>query len=369
MKSRANRVAIVGAGIVGLAHAWAASLRGDAVTVYERDTQAMGASVRNFGLGLVVGQPQGDLFDLAQQSRGLWLDFLNDAGCWHKTRGSVTVARTDAELQVLETFQAERGSQYGTEMIGAAAVAAHHAAGLGGLYSRSEIALDARQVIGALSQWLAQKHGVDFQYGVQVNGIALPYLDTSRGKREADQVVVCGGHDFQSLFPQHFAALGARRCALQMLRVANPGIDLGPTLMTGLSTLHYGAFTECAALAAPLAVLQREVAHNRPALLEHGIHLIVQQVGPSGDLILGDSHAYGESVSPFNHEEVDALILDLAEGLLQRPLRVLERWQGVYGSGRRAYEVIHPAVSVQAVAITAGVGMSIALALARRNLS
>ncbi|MEB0137151.1 TIGR03364 family FAD-dependent oxidoreductase [Actimicrobium sp. CCC2.4] len=364
-----HRTAVIGAGIVGLAHAWAASLRGDSVTVYERDTQASGASVRNFGLGLVLGQPAGELVELAQQSRAMWLDFFADTGCWHKAEGSLVVARSATELRVLEAFQEARGAQYGTRLLVRDEVAAQQVSGFGALFSPSEIAMDARQVIAVLTRWLAERHGVTFEFSVQVNAIDLPRLDTSRGQRSADEVVLCSGHDVQSLYPQHFAALGIRRCALQMQRLANPGVRLGPTMMTGLSTLHYGAFTECAALAGPLAALRDEVAQQQPALLEHGIHLIVQQVGDEGDLIIGDSHAIGETVAPFNDESVDTLILDLAQRLLQRPLQVRERWQGIYASGRRALEVLYPAPQVQAVVITSGIGMSIAFALARRQLA
>ncbi|MDE2430123.1 MAG: TIGR03364 family FAD-dependent oxidoreductase [Burkholderiales bacterium] len=369
MTAARHRVAIVGAGIVGLAHAWAAALRGDDVAVYEKDAQANGASVRNFGLGLVLGQAPGELLTLAQESRQLWLEFLTASGCWHKAKGSLVVARSQAELDVLEAFQEACSQLYGTALLSAADVAEHQLKGLGALRSPNEIAVDARQAIATLALWLQKQYGVQFHYGVQVKDIALPYIETNRGGRTADEVVICSGHDFQTLYPTHFAALGIRRCALQMQRVANPGICLDPALMTGLSTLHYGAFTQCAALEAPLQALRREVQEQAPALLEHGIHLIVQQVGKQGELIIGDSHVVADTLPPFNRADVDALILELAEDVLQKPLQVTERWQGIYASGRRPFEIVHPAASVQAIAITSGIGMSIAFALARRNLS
>ena len=52
-------VAVVGAGIVGLACALAAARRGLSVVVIDRDAQANGASIRNFGFVTVTGQPRG----------------------------------------------------------------------------------------------------------------------------------------------------------------------------------------------------------------------------------------------------------------------------------------------------------------------
>lgn len=86
--------AIVGAGIMGLAHAYALAKRGRRVLVFERNAQAMGASVRNFGMLWPVGQPAGIPFQTALQSRALCCRSCAKAACgtngqahciWHIT--------------------------------------------------------------------------------------------------------------------------------------------------------------------------------------------------------------------------------------------------------------------------------------------
>ena len=60
MTSPTFDLAVVGAGMVGLAHAYAAARAGKRVVVIERDARANGASIRNFGFITVTGQERGE---------------------------------------------------------------------------------------------------------------------------------------------------------------------------------------------------------------------------------------------------------------------------------------------------------------------
>src|SRR5215467_8785113 len=103
MENRAD-VAIVGAGIIGLAHAYEAALRGLRVVVLERNLCASGASVRNFGMIWPVGQPHGRTLETALRSRARWLEILEDARLPYWADGSLHVVHHDDEAAVAREF-------------------------------------------------------------------------------------------------------------------------------------------------------------------------------------------------------------------------------------------------------------------------
>src|SRR5262245_45471435 len=80
-------VAIAGAGVLGLAHAYHLARRGLRVIVFERHPRASGASIRNFGMLWPIGQPQGPLYELARRSLQHWLYVLRESNLWHDPCG------------------------------------------------------------------------------------------------------------------------------------------------------------------------------------------------------------------------------------------------------------------------------------------
>ena len=104
---------IVGAGILGLSHAYAAARRGLKVRVFERSATPLGASVRNFGQALVTGQPPGPMLDLARESRAIWDQWAQLASLQLKRNGSYLFARTEAEEHLLDAFCAGRAQEHG----------------------------------------------------------------------------------------------------------------------------------------------------------------------------------------------------------------------------------------------------------------
>lgn len=363
---------IVGAGILGLSHAYAAARRGLKVAVFERSETPLGASVRNFGQALVTGQPPGAMLELAKASRDIWGHWANVAGLQLKRNGSYLFARSEAEEHLLEAFCAGRAVEhnYNVELLRGAALRdlyggqfSHHRAALHGLDDQQ---LYSREAIPALINYLHSELGVEFHFSTLVRDIELGRLHSTAGSFSAEQIIVCSGHDYQTLLAEPIAALAPQICRLQMLR-ARPllTLNLQHALLTGLSCVHYGAFADLPEAAAVQAQILRETPH----LHDNGIHLLISPT-PYGELIIGDSHHYGRDPSPFNAEQVDNWMIELAEQTLDCRIQVIERWQGVYGArGPGPFSFLRPQPGVSVALMHSGVGMSVGPALAERNVA
>ncbi|OYQ15604.1 TIGR03364 family FAD-dependent oxidoreductase [Pseudomonas mandelii] len=363
---------IIGAGILGLSHAYAAARRGLKVKVFERSETPLGASVRNFGQALVTGQPPGAMLDLARASREIWAQWAQVAGVQLKRNGSYLFARTEAEEHLLEAFRAGRALEHGyrVDMLRGAALRdlyggqfSHHRAALHGMDDQQ---LYSREAIPALIDYLHRELGVDFHFSTLVRDIEPGRLHSTAGTFSADQIIVCSGHDYQTLLAEPIAELNPSICRLQMLR-ARPAanLNLQHALLTGLSCVHYGAFADLPE-AAPV---QAQILREAPHLHEHGIHLLISPT-PHGELIIGDSHDYGSDASPFNAEQVDDWLIELAEQTLGCKVQVVERWQGVYGSrGPGPFSFLRPMPGVSVALMHTGVGMSVGPAMAERNVA
>ncbi|WP_062432873.1 TIGR03364 family FAD-dependent oxidoreductase [Herbidospora daliensis] len=361
MTSRADLV-VVGAGVVGLAHAVEAVRRGWSVAVVERDGHATGASVRNFGHGCVTAQA-GAALDYALDARSAWVRLAREAGFWLRESGTVLVARHDDEMAVLGEFARERGDQV-VPLTGREVAERVGIESLGGAWFPLDVRVDPRTAVPAVARWLADQ-GVTFHWETAVHTIEPGLVGTSRGPLKAGAVVVCVGHDVDRHFPELSALYGVRRCALHMLRVADPyRREIAPAVLTGFSMLRYDGFAALPGLKAVRARLETESA----PLVDAGLNLMFTQ-RPDGDLVIGDTHHYATTLDPFNAEDLDRLVLRETARLLGVPrLEVRERWRGVYASAARPFLDVSPMAGVRVVSVTSGIGMTTAFGLAPRVL-
>lgn len=366
-------VIVVGAGMLGVAHAWAAAKRGLSVAVIERSRQAHGATVRNFGQVIVTGQSPGMMLSHAQQARELWLELAAKAGFHVRANGALVLARNADEADVLQEFADTRLNQegYRAQLLSSREVArlyggrlAHHCSAIQG---HDDLQIYSREALPAITRYLAESLGVTFITGTLARAVEGGLVRSTAGDFQGGHVFVCPGHDYLTLMPELFAPMDLEVTRLQMLRAvfeSNPIEQLDRPVLTGLSCVHYGAFSDL-----PSAQVLRDIIQERsPYLLENGIHLLISPT-PYGELIIGDSHRYGQDAPPFNDEAVDNAMLELASQALGARLRVVERWQGVYGAHGPAPFSVMPVDEATTVAVMhSGVGMTVGLAIGERTV-
>jgi D-hydroxyproline dehydrogenase subunit beta len=361
--------AVVGAGILGLAHAYHLAKRGRRVVVFERSPRASGASIRNFGMLWPIGQPPGAMHEMAMRSRELWLEVLGASCIWHEKVGSLHLAYEEDEAAVLAEFAHTAPSAgFRCELLMPKQVSERSGAvrqtGLkAGLWSDTETCVDPRQVVRELPGWLEREWGIRFEFGCAVSEVGAAGRIVAGGKPwRVGNVIVCGGDDLHTLFPDVLEASGLTRCKLQMMRTKPlDGWRLGPMLAAGLTLRHYKSFAGCPTLPA----LQARFAAQMPEYDRYGIHVMASQNG-LGELVLGDSHEYDADIEPFDKQEIDELVLSYLATFLHAPeLHIASRWHGIYAKNPGgAYLVRHPVDGVTLVTGVGGAGMTLSFGLA-----
>lgn len=324
---------VIGAGIVGLATARALAIRGYKVTVFERNERAVGASIRNFGMVWPIGQQTGPLFERAMLSRSIYKEICTEARIWHNEVGSLHLAYHDDELQVMAEYvdvnQAYRDCSLLTPSQILKKSEAVNPNGLkGALWSGEEMIVESRVAVGEIAKYLAEKYDVEFHWNTAINWVEYPRVTSGTQTWEADEIFVCSGADFETLYPELFLESNITKCKLQMMRlVAQPdGWRIGPSLCGGLSMIHYPGFQ----VAPSLPQLKKRYEVQYAEYLQWGIHVMVSQNG-GGELTIGDSHEYGLVHDPFDKTFINNLITDYLQTFANfKDWAIMQSWHGIY---------------------------------------
>lgn len=363
-----EKAIVIGAGIVGLATARSLAERGYAVTVFERNEKAIGASIRNFGMLWPVGQPDGVLYERALRSKAVWKQVCTEAGLWYSEEGSFHLAYNELEWQVLQEFAAASPHRPVTLLDAADTTARSEAVNprglLGALWNADEMIVESRIAIEKLPVYLQQKYGVQFHFNTAITSIEYPVIFSGKRRWEADVIYVCSGADFETLYPEVFAASAITKCKLQMMRLVTQPDHwrIGPSLCGGLSLTHYKAFE----VAPSLPQLKQYYQQTMPKYQKWGIHVMVSQNG-EGELTVGDSHEYGLVHDPFDKDFINQMILDYLKCFARfKDWQLLQTWNGIYPkSTTGATEFIHhPEEGVTIINGLSGAGMTLSFGLA-----
>jgi FAD dependent oxidoreductase TIGR03364 len=368
-----QRIAVVGGGVLGTMHAVMARQRGYEVVHLEREAEARGASIRNFGLVWVSGRRAGAELDLALRARGLWQELgAQVPGLGFRAAGSLTLAADDAELRVLKEAAAlPDAERRGFELLDPGAVRAVNPALrgelAGGLLGRADAIVEPRRVLPALRGYLAGD-GYEWLPGREVVEIAPNAVRDHTGSwHHCDLVILCTGAAFTGVIGRYLGYLardGVRRVRLQMMQTAPMTERLTTAVADGDSLRYYPAYDLPGRHQLPP---QPPVAARARAQL-----LLVQRA--DGGLTIGDTHEYDEPFGFDVDEDAYDHLRSRAEALLGTPVpRVQRRWAGVYSevapevAGHALYHRSEVEPGVILVTGPGGRGMTCAPAIAEET--
>lgn len=364
------RVTIVGGGILGTTHALEAVRRGHEVVHLEREPEARGATVRNFGLVWMSGRARAELA-AALRSRELW-ETLGDQipGIGFRPAGSVTLLRTPHEVAVAEEVVARADAECrGFSLLEPGQVRALNPAlrgkYLAGLHCSRDAAVESRQALPAIREHMAATGRYTYlprSEVISVNGQTV--VDDHGHHHGGDIVLICAGAAHSGLVREIAGDLPLRRVRLQMMQTEPLGERLTTAIADGDSFRYYPGFAGQA-----LDTLRRNESQE-PVAEEHRMQLLcVQRL--HGGLTIGDTHEYDE---PFDFDVAEApyaYLIDLVEQFLGRALPpVRRRWAGVYSQCVDPDLLVcrtSPEEGVWVITGPGGRGMTLAPALAEQT--
>lgn len=324
-------------------HAWHAVRRGHEVVHLEREEQARGASVRNFGLVWVGGRSEGPELDTALRARALWEEIAAEVpGVGFRASGSLTVLRSEAELAVAtEVVARPDAALRGWELLDPDGTRKLNPAlrgdQLGALWSPHDAQVEPRVAQRALQAHLAASGRYTFLGGREVREVVGENaVRDDRGQlHSGDLVLLCTGAWLGGLVRELAPELPVRRVRLQMMQTEPLGEQLTTSVADGDSFRYYPAYAGGA-----LDALNATQPQH-PTASEHRMQLLLVQRA-DGTLTIGDTHEYDQ---PFGFDVVEepyAYLAGLAEKLLGRTLPpIRRRWAGVYAQCTDPGQVVH----------------------------
>ncbi|MFD4631364.1 TIGR03364 family FAD-dependent oxidoreductase [Streptomyces sp. NPDC058284] len=338
------RVIVVGAGVVGTMHAWHAVERGHEVVQIERESEARGASLRNFGQIWVSGRAGGEELDTALRARELWEGIGKRVpGLGFRANGSLTLVRDDRERAVAEAALARPdAAARGYELLAADEARALNPALRGefsaALWCERDAAVEPRTAQLRLREALSKSPRYTFLPGREVREVvgAGSVRDDHGDVHTGDFVVLATGAWLGGLVRELAGPdLPVRRVRLQMMQTEPLGERLTTSVADADSFRYYPAYRSEALDALNAAQPQA------PTAAAHKMQLLMVQ-REDGGLTIGDTHEYEHPFAFDTVEDPYDHLIEVVEGFLGRPLpKIRRRWAGVYAQCVDTSRVVH----------------------------
>jgi FAD dependent oxidoreductase TIGR03364 len=361
-------VVVVGGGVLGTMHAFAAHERGLDVTQLEADLEARRASVRNFGLVWVSGRAVGPELELALMARERWEQIAALVpAVGFRPDGSLTVAQHPGELAVLAAVCGRAdAARRGIRLLEPADVAAVNPAVrgplLGAMHCTRDAIVEPGRVLPALRGYMADRGAYRYVGGrTAVEAGPGRVRDHTGEEWRADATILCPGAAHTGVAAPWLTNAPLRRCRLQMMQTAPLDERLTTALADGDSLRYYPAFAGPEAEALPA---QAPLAAQWRAQL-----LVSQRAG--GELTIGDTHVYEEPYDFAVNEEPYEMLSARVEAILGRSLPpVQRRWAGVYSQATDESACVRVVPEPGLVIVTGpgGRGMTLSPAIAAATL-
>jgi len=338
------RVIVVGAGVVGTMHAWHAVSRGHEVVQIERESEARGASLRNFGQIWVSGRAGGEELETALRARELWEGIGQRVpGLGFRACGSLTPLRTAREVAVAEAALARPdAAARGYKLLTAGEARALNPALRGtftaALWCERDAAVEPRTAQLALKAELLASGRYTYLGGREVRDVvgAASVRDDHGDVHTGDAVILATGAWLGGLVRELAGPeLPVRRVRLQMMQTDPLGEPLTTSVADADSFRYYPAYRSEA-----LDTLNAHQPQD-PVAAEHRMQLLMVQRNDGG-LTIGDTHEYEHPFAFDTVEEPYEHLTRVVEAFLGRPLpRIRHRWAGVYAQCTDTSRVVH----------------------------
>ncbi|WP_037870409.1 TIGR03364 family FAD-dependent oxidoreductase [Streptomyces sp. NRRL S-813] len=367
------KVTVVGGGVVGTMHAWQAVERGHEVVQIEREAEARGASLRNFGQIWVSGRAGGEELETALRAREIWEEIGGRVpALGFRANGSLTPVRGELERAVAEAAVARpdaaaRGHKLLTPGEARALNPALRGEFDAALYCERDAAVEPRTAQRALRAELLKHPNYTFLPDREVREVVgeSAVRDDHGDVHAADVVVLCTGAWLGGLVRELAGPnLPVRRVRLQMMQTDPLGEPLPTSVADADSFRYYPAY-------ASAALDDLDARQPQPATAAaHRMQLLMVQRADGG-LTIGDTHEYEHPFAFDTVEEPYEHLAAVVESLLGRPLpKIRRRWAGVYAQCTDPSRVVHRQqvrAGVWLVTGPGGRGMTCAPAIAERT--
>ncbi len=375
-KTRHADVIVVGAGVLGTFHAYFAARKGYNVLLLERNAWPNDASTRNFGMVVrSIVETDGEWAAYVRDTAEIYRAIQQEQDITLRNPGSLYIASTEAESQVLREFAHFYGESYHCDYIDAPEALRRYAFIResychGALHFADDLTVEPRQLLQQLIPYVTRTTTVQYLphttvVSIEAQSGSCIVRDAGGATFTADSVFMCSGSEYHTLFPELFSRSGLRVCKLQMLSTVPQTQRVLPhSILSSLSIQRYAAFDSC-----PSYHLLAQQAVDED-IRRYGIHLLFKQA-TDGSIIIGDSHEYYDFERTMLGEErtnplINEAILRYARTMLDLPdWTIGELWNGYYlmHPQQQVYtetidERVHVTIGIAGKGMSSGAGFS-----------